>query len=145
MPFELSSVRLLAARFAAKARRAAVIPALAAVALIGAGWLSARAENPDVASRRATERTDFTNEEIKEGFFKIALGAELQIDKPAGRVRKFDEPVRIFVETTGAQQQRRDELTNVVADIRSRVNHLDIDLTTDRSAANFVVRLVPER
>ena len=68
----------------------------------------------------------------------------MQLDKPAGRVRKFDEPVRIFVEEAGAPQ-RRSELASVVADIRSRVNHLDIDLTTDRRAANFVVRLVPER
>ena len=142
MPFDLSSVRLLATDIATKARRAVAIPALAA-ALLGAGYLSAHAENPDIASRRAAERTDFTNEEIREGFFKIAFGAELQIDKPAERVRKFDEPVRIFVETTGAPQ-RRNELVNVVADIRSHVNHLDIDLTTDRRAANFVVRLVPE-
>ena len=60
--------------------------------MLAAGCLSAHAENPDIASRRAAERTDFTNEEIREGFFKIAFGAELQIDKPAGRVRKFDEP-----------------------------------------------------
>ena len=142
MPFDLSSVRLLATDIATKARRAVAIPALAA-ALLGAGYLSAHAENPDIASRRAAERTDFSNDEIREGFFKIAFGAELQIDKPAERVRKFDEPVRIFVETTGAPQ-RRNELVNVVADIRSHVNHLDIDLTTDRRAANFVVRLVPE-
>ena len=144
MAFDFSSIRPLATDIATKARTAALIPALAAVALIGVGCVSARAENPDIASRRAAERTDFTNEEIREGFFKIAFGAELQIDKPAGRVRKFDEPVRIFVEANGAPQ-RRDELATVVADIRSRVNHLDIDLTTDRRAANFMVRLVPER
>jgi hypothetical protein len=143
MPFDLSSARLLATDTATKARRAVAIPALAA-ALLGAGCLSAHAESPDIASRRATERTDFTNEEIREGFFKIAFGAELQIDRSAGRVRKFDEPVRIFVEEAGALQ-RRSELASVVADIRSRVNHLDIGLTTDRRAANFVVRLVPER
>jgi hypothetical protein len=142
MPFDLSSARLLATDITTKARHAVVIPALAA-ALLGAGCLSAHAENPDIASRRATERTDFTNAEIREGFFKIAFGAELQIDKPAGRVRKFGEPVRIFVEAAGAPQ-RRSELANVVADIRSRVNHLDIDLTSDRHAANFLVRLVPE-
>jgi hypothetical protein len=129
---------------AAAARRVLTISAFAAATLIGPGSLSAHAENPDIASRRAAERTDFTNDEIREGFFKIAFGAELQIDKPAGRVRKFDEPVRIFVEA-GNSPQRRDELAKVVSDIRSRVNHLDIDLTSDRRAANFTVRLVPER
>ena len=145
MPIVPSSVRSSSAGIvASKARRAAFALGLATVALLGADCLSAHAENPNIASRRAAERTDFTNEEIREGFFKIAFGAELQLDKPVGRVRKFDEPVRIFVEATGAPE-RRNELANVVADIRSRVNHLDIDLTTDRRAANFVVRLVPER
>lgn len=114
------------------------------MAFTGLGSVSARAENPEIASRRAAERTDFTDEEIREGFFKIAFGAELQLDKPAGRVRKFDEPVRIFVEAAGLPE-RRDQLAKVVADIRSRVNHLDIELTTDRRAANFTVRLVAER
>jgi hypothetical protein len=114
------------------------------VALIGSSNVPARAEDPDIASRRAAERTDFTNDEIKDGFFKIAFGAELQLDKPAGRVRKFDEPVRIFVETASGPD-RRGELANVVTDIRARINHLDIALTNDRQSANFVVRLVSER
>src|SRR6204780_4983906 len=113
-------------------------------ALAGPGSLSAHAENPEIASRRAAERTDFSNDEIREGFFKIAFGAELQLDKPAGRVRKFDEPVRIFVETASGPD-RRDELARVVADIGARVNHLDIAVTNDRRSANFVVRLVAQR
>src|SRR5271170_4442656 len=142
--FALRARNILRARdVVTKASRALMISALVAAAFTGAGCLSARAENPDISSRKAAERTDFTNEEIREGFFKIAFGAELQLDKPAGRVRKFDEPVRIFVETASAD--RRDELANVVADIRTRVNHLDIDVTNDRRAANLVVRLVPER
>jgi hypothetical protein len=48
------------------------------------------------------------------------------------------------VEAAGAPD-RFNELANVISDIRSRVNHLDIDLTSNRRAANFVVRLVPER
>jgi hypothetical protein len=141
MSIDLHSV-FAGRRIVTKARRTLMISAIAMAALAEAGCLSA-AENPDIASRRAAERTDFSNDEIREGFFKIAFGAELQLDKPAGRVRKFDEPVRIFVETASAD--RRDELAKVVADIRARVNHLDIDITNDRSAANFVVRLVPER
>jgi hypothetical protein len=142
MPIDLSSV-FSVRHVGTKARRPLMVAVFVMATLAGAGCLSARAENPDIASRRAAERTDFSNDEIREGFFKIAFGAELQLDKPAGRVRKFDEPVRIFVETASAD--RRDELAKVVADIRARVNHLDIDITNDRSAANFVVRLVPER
>jgi hypothetical protein len=112
--------------------------------LAGIGCIPAAAENPDISSRRASERTSFTNEEIKDGFFKIAFGAELQWDARAERVRKFDEPVRIFVISAGGPD-RRSEIAAVVADIRAHVNHLDVAVTNDRQTANFVVRLVPER
>jgi Protein of unknown function (DUF2927) len=108
------------------------------------GSIPAHAEDAEITSRRAAERTDFTNDEIRDGFFKIAFGAELQLDKPAGRVRKFDEPVRIFIESASGPD-RRDQLTRVVADIRARINHIDIAVTNDRREANFTVRLVSER
>jgi hypothetical protein len=121
---------------------------LTAAALLLAGLSSlpapANAENPDITNRRAAERTDFTNDEIKDGFFKIAFGAELQLEAPANRVRKFDEPIRIFVESKGTPD-RRAELSAVVADIRIRVKDLDIAVTNDRQSANFVVHLVPQR
>src|ERR1700761_5618696 len=142
---DLSSVfSLFARRDAKEVRRALTVSVAVMAALTGTGWLSAHAEDPDIAIRRAAERIDFSNDEIRDGFFKIAFGAELQLDKPAGRVRKFDEPVRIFVESAGGPD-RRGELTRVVADIRTRINHLDIAVTNDRSEANFVVRLVSER
>ena len=83
MPIDLSSV-LSVRHVATKARRPLMVSVFVMAALAGAGCLSARAENPDIASRRAAERTDFSNDEIREGFFKIAFGAELQLDKPAG-------------------------------------------------------------
>ena len=103
----------------------------------------ARAENPVITSRRAAERVDFTNDEIKDGFFKIAFTAEMQIGAPADRVRKFEEPVRIFVDSK-AQPDRSAEIAEVVSDIRSRINHLDIAITADRETANFVVMLVSD-
>jgi hypothetical protein len=104
----------------------------------------AYAEDPDISSRRASERTDFTDEEIKDGFFKIAFNAELQLGAPAERVRKFDEPVRIFLDSK-SNIDRRPEIAAVVADIRAHVNHLDVAVTNDRDAANFVVTLVAAR
>jgi hypothetical protein len=118
--------------------------ALIAIVLASIGNGTARAENPDISSRRASERTDFTNDEIKDGFFKIAFQAELQLGLPAERVRKFVEPVRIFVVNKGSPD-RRSEIAAIVADIRTRVNHLDVAITSDRAAANFFVTLVPER
>ncbi len=126
-----------------KARRSFKLAALVTATLTGLGT-PLHAENPDITSRRAAERTDFTNQEISEGFFKIAFGAELQIGEPADRVRKFDEPIRIFVESSGLPD-RRAELASVVADIRLRVKNLDIAVTNDRRSANFIVHLVPER
>jgi hypothetical protein len=123
-----------------------ILMALASIALMlsGLGSRPANAENPDISSRRASERTDFTNDEIKDGFFKIAFSAEMQIGAPAERVRKFDEPVRIFVVNKGVPD-RRSEIAAIVDDIRARVNHLDVAITNDRQAANFTVTLVTER
>ena len=115
--------------------------AIALTAIIGG---PANAENPDIASRRAAERTDFTNDEIKEGFFKIAFGAELQLGLPVERIRKFDDPVRIFVVSKGLPD-RRSEIAAIVEDIRTRVNYLDVAVTDDPHAANFFVTLVVRR
>jgi len=114
-----------------------------AIALIGIAVGPANAENPDISARRATARSDFSDAEIKDGFFKVAFKPELQIGTPVERVRKFDEPVRIFVESK-SQPDRRSEIASIVADIRTRLNHLDVTLTDDRQTANFVVRLVAE-
>jgi Protein of unknown function (DUF2927) len=136
-----------ATRPAAGTRRliAKLLPVMfASLAWAGIGCMPTLAENPDIASRRAVERTGFTNEEIKDGFFKIAFGAELQLDTPVERVRKFDEPVRIFVINSGGPD-RRAQIAAVVADIRAHVNNLDVAVTNDRRVANLVVRLVAER
>ena len=138
------SERLPSAEVATPAVRVARKLIMSAALILSVIGGPANAENPDISVRRASERTDFTNDEIKDGFFKIAFNAELQIGAPADRVRKFDEPVRIFVESKGLPD-RRSEIATIVADIRSRVNHLDVAVTDDRQAANFVVRLVPER
>jgi hypothetical protein len=118
--------------------------AVAAMLFSGLSSPPVRAEDPDITNRRAAERIDFTDDEIKDGFFKIAFGAELQIGAPADRVRKFDEPIRIFVESDGLPD-RRAGLSAVVADIRSHIKDLDIAVTNDRQSANLVVHLVPER
>jgi hypothetical protein len=134
------------ARFATQinptSKATAILVAVLAILVIGVNH-PARAENPEISSRRAAERMDFSNDEIKDGFFKIAFTAEMQIGAPAMRVRKFDEPVRIFVDSQ-AQPDRSAEIAKVVADIRARIDHLDIAITDDRDAANFVVMLVSD-
>lgn len=123
--------------------RGAVFAATMTVAVAFVGP-AAQAEDADISLRRSLERTSFTNEEIIDGFFKIAFGAELEFGQPAQRIRKFDEPVRVFVVQDGKQDRRR-EIAAVLADIRSRIAHLDLAVTADRRAANFVVTLVESR
>ena len=123
---------------------AAVISTAAVIMLVGALSCAAQVDNADISIGRAFERTSFSDDEIKDGFFKIAFRAELQFGQPAGAIRKFDGPVRIFVVNRGAPD-RRAELAKIVADIRAHVDHLDLAVTDDRQAANFFVTLLRRR
>jgi len=116
----------------------------AAIAVAAGGGPPAYAENAAISARRAAERTSFTNSEILDGFLKVAFRAELQFDRPVERIRKFDEPVRVFVDNRG-EPGRRAAIAAIVADIGAHVAHLDIAMTDDRSAANLLVIMVPRR
>jgi hypothetical protein len=122
----------------------AAIVALTVAVLVGIAGHAAQAEDTNISSRRGTERTSFSNDEIMDGFFKIAFGAELQVGRRVERIRKFDEPVRVFVLGPG-EQKRKAEIAAIIADIRARVHHLDLTMTDDLQAANFVVMLVRKR
>ena len=102
------------------------------------------AEIPAIASRQHTEKKDFTDNEILEGFFKTAFGAEYHLAGRVDRIRKYDMPVRVFAD--GANRaDRRAQLAKVVADIGQRVRHLDIAMTASSDEANVVVNLVRDR
>ena len=60
------------------------------------------------------------------------------------RIRKFDGPVRVFVENR-ATPDRAAQVAAVVADIRARVQHLDIAMADSAEEANVVVTLVRDR
>lgn len=94
----------------------------------------------EIEQRQAAERIAFSDEEIKDGFFKTALGAELAFDKADARIRKFDGPVRVFV--AGRGPRSRADLERVVADIAARVDHLDLAMVDDAHDANVMVTLV---
>ena len=121
--------------------QAKVITALALVALL---IVAARAEHPEISSRRAAERKTFTDAEITDGFFKTAFGAEFHVAGSSDRVRKYDGPVRVFIDNR-AKPDRRNQVAAVIADIRARVQHLDIARTQNREDANVVVTLVRNR
>jgi hypothetical protein len=102
------------------------------------------AEDREITKRRAAERKTFTDAEIFEGFFKTAFGAELKFAGRADRIRKYDIPVRIYVDNR-AKPDRSAQVAAVVADIKARVANLDLAMTQDRKAATTIVQLLRER
>ncbi|MBX6425952.1 MAG: DUF2927 domain-containing protein [Variibacter sp.] len=118
--------------------------ALAAMALLAwsGGW--AAAQHPEIEKRRAAERTSFSDAEIARGFFKVAFGAELGLGGRVDRIRKYEQPVRVYVEGA-APPERHTAVARVVDDIRRHVAHIDIAMTRERRDANFIVRLVRDR
>lgn len=119
-----------------------LILAGAALLLAGTNIVPAWAQGEAIA--RAEQRTTFTDAEITMGFLKVAFGAELTIAGRIDRIRKFDGPVRVYVEGTDKFDRRR-QVADIVADIRAHVAHLDIAITGNRKAANMTVRLVRNR
>ena len=104
----------------------------------------AHAEDREITKRRAAERKTFTDAEIFEGFFKTAFGAELKFAGRADRIRKYDVPVRIYVDNR-AKPDRSAQVAAVVADIKARVANLDLAMTQDRKAATTIVQLLRKR
>jgi len=90
------------------------------------------------------ERTAFTDAEIADGLFKVAFGAELRFTAGVDRLRKFDGPIRVFIDNR-TQTSRSADLAAVVRDIAGHVDHLDIAVTGNRKAANVVVTMVQDR
>jgi Protein of unknown function (DUF2927) len=121
--------------------------AIAAVSFVGLAWMAmapALAEDSEITTRRSAERIGFSNEEIADGFFKVAFGAELRVAGGNDRIRKFEAPVRVFIDNR-VQADRSSMIAKVVADIAEHVDRLDIAVTQDRRAANMVVTLVRHR
>ncbi len=121
-----------------------VVAGLLTTATMVAECCPAWAENSAISLRRATERTKFSDEEIKEGLFKTAFRPELQFGRDEERIRKFDGPVRVFIENQGARE-RADQIVEILKDMRARIKHLDLVETSDRKDANVMVFLVPAR
>jgi hypothetical protein len=104
---------------------------------------TAFADIPAIAQRQRTEKKIFTDNEIVEGFLKIAFGAEYHLAGRVDRIRKYDGPVRVFAD--GSRADRKAQLAKIVADIAARVQHLDIAMAETSEDANVQVKLVRDR
>lgn len=89
------------------------------------------------------ERVEFTDEEIAEGVFRTAFGAEMNGAASVDTIRKFVAPVRVYA-AMHASPDRRAELTHIIADIGRHIRGLDIAMTDDPAAANLRVALVSD-
>jgi hypothetical protein len=102
------------------------------------------AEIPGVTSRQRAEKKSFTDGEIADGFLKTAFGAEYHLAGRVDRIRKYDAPVRVFADGV-RRSNRKAQLAKVVADIATRIQHLDIAMADSSEGANVVVKLVRDR
>jgi len=115
------------------------------VALVAFGSaLPVRGEDKEITARRAGEAKTFTDRQIIDGFFKIIFGAEYHTAGRIDRIRKFDGPIRVYIDNR-ARPDRARQFSDIIADIRHRIAKLDIAVTEDRSSANVVVSLVRDR
>lgn len=129
------------ARLARRSLLAAVLIATV-MALVPTADAIAQSANADIDARRAAERTEFSDAEIRDGFFKTAFHAELQFGGNEERIRKFEEPVRLFVaDQTGSG--RRADVVAIAADIKRHIGRLELTVVNDRRDANFIVMLLP--
>jgi len=116
---------------------------LAALALDIAAPSLAAAELPAIAQRQRAEKKNFTDSEIVDGFMKTAFGAEYHLAGRVDRIRKYEAPVRVFAD--GNRPDRKAQLAKIVADIATKVQHLDIAMAENSDAANVLVKLVRDR
>lgn len=103
---------------------------------------SASGEPAAIAQRQRTEKKNFTDSEIVEGFLKIAFGAEYHLAGRVDRIRKYEMPVRVFAD---GRADRKAQIGRIVADIKTKVRHLDIAMSDDNDDANVLVKLVRDR
>src|SRR4051794_5344009 len=124
-------------------RLAMLATVLAALALDVAAPSLASAELPAIAQRQHAEKKNFTDSEIVDGFMKTAFGAEYHLAGRVDRIRKYEAPVRVFAD--GNRPDRKAQLAKIVADIATKVQHLDIAMAEDSDGANVLVKLVRDR
>ena len=119
------------------------------VIVSGLSWASAAslpafADTPNIAARQRAEKKTFTDAQITDGFFKTAFGAEYHLAGRVDRIRKYDGPVRVYVDSNG-RADRKAQLSGVITDISRLVQHLDIAIAETHDNANVNVRLVRDR
>ena len=105
---------------------------------------AAFAEIPQIVAKQRVEKKSFTDAQISDGFFKAAFGAEYHLAGRVDRIRKYEVPVRIFIDGT-ARANRVEQLGKIIGDIGRRIQHIDIAQAASRTEANVIVTMVRDR
>lgn len=108
---------------------------------------NAHAQNTEIAeivAGRKAERKSFSDAEIIMGFDKIAFGAEMSLAGDVEVIRKFDKPIRIYIEDRG-RPDRRNAIRRTIDDIRRHIKGIEIAQVSKAAAANYFVTLIRER
>ena len=125
----VSTLTLLPIWLAAKTqllpnRSAAIITSMV-IALFGTITGASHAEDVNISNRRNSERTSFTNDEIRDGFFKIAFDAELQLGKGRDKAKQI------------RQSLNPQCLSGFGKDRQYRIRHAEVILPVDASDFTF--------
>jgi hypothetical protein len=120
-----------------------LLASVLAVPLLGSIAAPSAAGEAGVAQRQHTEKKNFTDKEIVEGFLKTAFGAEYHLAGRVDRIRKYEVPVRVFAD--GNRADRKAQIAKIVGDIAAKVQHLDIAIIENSEGANVLVKLVRDR
>jgi hypothetical protein len=119
-------------------------PALRSFILAASVACATAAVAQDGFVRKSAQRTTFTDAEIIDGFLKTTIGAEFQLAGRVDRIRKYDTPVRVYIDNRG-RPDRSARLKQIVYDIARHIRHIDLATTPKQSDANVVVTMVRER
>ena len=104
---------------------AAIIASIVVIALCDAINGASHAEDANISNRRNSERTSFTNDEIRDGFFKIAFDAELQLGKGRDKAKQI------------RQSLNPQCLSGFGKDRQYRIRHAEVILPVDASDFTF--------
>lgn len=90
------------------------------------------------------EFTRFSPQELSRGFTALAFGSDLRLGSSVRRLHRFEQPVRVFVES-GGSVQRHDSYRQILMEFAGAFPQLNLSIVGAREDANVTVRLIDEK
>ena len=123
----------------------ALLVVAALCALTGAQAASDKEPPPAGAFKGApAEYTKFATAEIVRGFMALAFGSDMRIGARPKGVRRFDRPVKIYVQN-GGSTDRTAQMKRVIAEYAAKIPTLKVSEANATESADVLVRLIDEK